>query len=152
MGIRKATKEHAKQLSEYMLKELKKPNKKFPTPMIEKLRENAKIKNMKKQFNNPNLIGFVLIENKELKGFIVGYKENKNQSMIHYVTAKNLSLRKDLLESFIAESRKRGLKKVTADSFEFMKSNKFFIDSGFKFIKKEKVAPGLEMLWYKLEL
>ena len=152
MKIKKATKEHVKQLSEYMLKELEKPNEKFPTPIIEKFRENAKIENMRKQFDNPNLIGFVLMEDEELKGFIVGYKENEDQSMIHYVTAENLSLRKDLLESFIAESLERGLKKVTADSFEFMDSNKFFIDSGFDFIKKEKVVPGLEMLWYEFEL
>jgi len=152
MKIKKATKEHVKQLSEYMLKELEKPNEKFPALMIEKFRENAKIENMEKQFDNPNLIGFVLMEDEELKGFIVGYKENEYQSMIHYVTAENLSLRKDLLESFIAESRGRGLKKVTADSFEFMDSNKSFIDSGFDFIKKEEVVPGLEMLWYELEL
>lgn len=150
--IEKAERKHTKQLSEYMLKELETPDESFPPQMIEKFRDNAKFENMEKQFDNSEMIGFVLMDGEEIKGFIVGYKENEEQSMIHYVTAKDPSKRKILLESFIEESKKRGLKKIRADSFEFMESNQFFIDSNFTFTRKEELVPGLEMLWYEFEL
>jgi hypothetical protein len=152
MKIKKATKKDVKELSEYMLKELENPNEAFPQMMIEKFRENARIENMKKQFDNPDLIGFVLLEEGKLQGFIVGYKENEGQSMIHYITAKKPGMRKFLLDSFVKESKEKGLEKVRADSFDFMDSNQFFIDSKFTFTGKGELAPGLEMLWYEIKI
>jgi MoaA/NifB/PqqE/SkfB family radical SAM enzyme len=150
--IQKATKEDTKQLSEYMLRELENPNKSFPNSMIEKFRKNAQVKNMEKQFDNPNLIGYTLKDRGKLIGFIVGYREDNEKAMIHYITSIKLQFRKNLLEYFIKECKKRGLKKIRADSFEFMDSNQFFINSNFKFIGKEELVPGLEMLWYEMEI
>ncbi|MEK6857882.1 MAG: GNAT family N-acetyltransferase [Nanoarchaeota archaeon] len=153
MKIVKATIKDAKAISELMLSDLQNPPKEFPEEMVDKFREHAREENIKKEFQNPELILFIAENEKNIVGFIVGYKEVlKNNAMIHYVTANKIEIKKKLLERVIQECRLKKIKKVITDGFEFMENDKFFKSQGFIFTKKEKIAPNLEMLWYELNL
>lgn len=153
MKIIKAIKDHAKQISALMLSDLKKPNINFPPEMIDKLRDHAKEKNIITEFENPNLIAFVAINEEKISGFIVGYKDSFNKSsMIHYITAEKNEIKKELLDRFVEECKLKKITKIITDTFEFMNNNTFFKSNGFKLIKKEKIIGNLEMLWYELKL
>jgi hypothetical protein len=153
MKIIKATIEYSKGISEIMLSDLKNPNPKFPKKMIEDFREHAKEENIRKEFENPNLIAFLAINEEKIAGFIVGYEDSSNNSaMIQYITAKENEVKKELLSAFIKKCKIKKIKKIITDAFEFMDNNDFFKSNKFTFTKKEEIAPNLEMLWYELDL
>jgi N-acetylglutamate synthase-like GNAT family acetyltransferase len=151
MEVRKATKKDVKQISRMMLSDLKNPHSNFPKEMIKRFREHAKEKNIKKEFENPSLMVFLILEESNVVGFIAGYKENQDRAMIHYITAKNKEQKKELLDVFIRECQTKKIDNIITDTFEFMENNNFFKSNGFKLIKKEKVTEKLEMLWYGLK-
>src|SRR3989344_1333245 len=153
MEIVKAVVEHAKEISKLMLSDLKNPNSKFPKKLINSFREHAKEENILKEFKNPGLIAFVAKIEGRIVGFIVGYEDTLNDSaMIHYITANEIEIKKELLDLFIKECKLRNIKKIITDTFEFMKNKDFFESNKFILIKKEEVTPNLEMLWYELNL
>ena len=142
MRIIKATRKHAKEISELMLNDLENPNALFPEDIISKFREHAKEKSILKEFENPNLISFVAL-NGHLSGFIVGYKQDSETVMIHYVTGGG---KKQLLDKFIEECRTKGVTRIITDTFEFMDNNEFFKANGFLLFKKKSLTKKLEML------
>lgn len=150
MKIIKATKEYAKKISELMFKDLENPDSRFPVNMISKFREHAKEVNIVKEFDNPNFICFLAVENYEVISFIVGYKENLDNAIIHYIAGNCIKVKELLLEKFIDECKKEKIVCVMADSFEFMENDKLFKKKEFILTKKEKIADNLELLWYKL--
>lgn len=153
MDIIKATIEHSDEISRLMLSDLESPDSRFPQEMINNFKEHAKEENIKKEFENPNLIAFTAINHGKIMGFIVGYEDTpRNNAMIHYITAKESKTSKDLLNRFIKECKLRKIRKIITDTFEFMDNNELFRSNKFKLIKKEKIAPNLEMLWYELSL
>lgn len=153
MKIIKATNEHSKQISEFMLSELNNPNPKFPKEMINKFREHAKEENIMKEFENPNLIAFVAMTSKRLVGFIIGYEDVlNNQAMIHYIASKEIEIKEKLLERFIKYCKLRNINKIIADTFEFMDNKDFFESNKFVLTKKEKLTLDLEMLWYEFKI
>ncbi|MFP4524500.1 MAG: hypothetical protein ACOCRX_05700 [Candidatus Woesearchaeota archaeon] len=153
MEIVKAAIGHAKEISELMLSDLKNPNSKFPQKMINIFREHAKEENILKEFNNPGLIAFIAKNKGKVLGFIVGYEDTLNYStMIHYITANEIEIKKELLDQFIKECKLKNIKKIITDTFEFMENKDFFELNKFRLMKKEEVAPDLEMLWYELNL
>ena len=135
-----------------MLADLENPNPRFPKEMIDKFRAHAKEPGILKEFENPKLIAFVAINKNNVIGFIVGYEEDHNNSMIHYVTARKHDAQEKLLNRFIEECKFKNIKKIRADAFEFMDNNEFFKSHNFVFTRKEKLAPNLEVLWYELNL
>jgi N-acetylglutamate synthase-like GNAT family acetyltransferase len=150
MKIIKATNKYSQKISELMLLELENPNPLFPHKMIEKFREHAKKENVNKEFDNPNLIAFLAIDKESVVGFIVGYENRSdNSAMIHYLASKKKKAKSELLKSFVKECKRKNLKKIIADTFEFMDNKDFFQTNGFKLIRKEKIADKLEMLWYE---
>lgn len=151
MKIISANKEYAKEISKLMLKDLENPNPKFSKEMILGFKEHAKEENILKELNNPNTIGFLAI-NSNLKGFIVGYKEDANKAVIHYITANSVETKRLLLKEFIKKCKKKGISLLKTDTFEFMENNEFFKNKGFIFTKKESISPDLEMLWYKFKI
>lgn len=152
MKIIPANKIYAKEISKLMLNDLKNPNEKFPKERIIQFREHAKEENIIKELNNPNTISFLAVNNSLLVGFIVGYKEESNRAMIHYITADSIKIKKLLLTSFINLCRKEKISCIKTDSFEFMENNEFFKKEGFILVKKEKISDNLEMLWYELHI
>ena len=150
--ISKAKIEHSKDISEIMQSDLKKYNLNFPKEIIDEFIEHAEIKNIIKEFENPELIGFVSRNKENITGFIVGYKNNIQKNvMIHYITGTKVE-KEELLEKFIKECKSRNFKKIITDTFEFMDNNDFFKSKQFILTKKEEIAPNLEMLWYELNL
>jgi len=153
MEIVKAVIGHAKEISELMSSDLKNPHSKFPQKMINIFREHAKEENILKEFNNPGLIAFIAKNEGKVLGFIVGYEDTLNDStMIHYITANEIEIKKELLDQFIKECKLKNIKKIITDTFEFMENKDFFELNKFRLMKKEEVAPNLEMLWYELNL
>lgn len=134
-----------------MINDLKNPSNKFPQYMISKFREHAKEENIDKEFDNPDLIGLMAIENKDVLGFIVGYKDNSS-IMLHYVAGKNITIKKKLLDRLIKLCKIKNISSLKTDTFEFMENNQLFKSSGFKLTKKEKLTKNLEVLWYELNL
>tara|TARA_Y100000310_G_C20671101_1_gene810340 strand:+ start:1364 stop:1825 length:462 start_codon:yes stop_codon:yes gene_type:complete len=152
MKIIKAKIEHAKRISTLMLSDLKDPNPKFPSEMIDNFREHAKEENISNEFENPKLMAFVAVNEKFLE-FIVGYENPSGDSaMIHYITADKTETKKALLDQFIKECNSKCMKKIITESFEFMSNNDFFKSNKFILTKKEEITPNLEMLWYELNL
>ena len=152
MKIIKATKKHSKEISKLMLLDLENPNPKFPREMINNFREHAKEENIIKEFENPRLIAFLVIEGRNVVGFIVGYEQGLGKAMIHYINAKENELKERLLKRFIKECKSRNITRITTDTFEFMKNNAFFKSQGFTLMKKESLTKNLEILWHKLDL
>ncbi|MBW2980425.1 hypothetical protein KY360_03350 [Candidatus Woesearchaeota archaeon] len=142
MIIKKATKKHVKEISRLMLKDLKKPDKRFPKKMIDGLREHAKEENLLKEFNNPKLVSFVAID-KRAVGFVVGYKR-RSDIYLDYIAGKN---KEKLLIRFIKFCKS---KRIIADTFEFMDNYKLYIKNGFKLFKKEEITKDLVISWLKL--
>ena len=104
------------------------------------------------ELNNPNLISFLAINNDKLIGFIVGYKEESNNTMIHYIAGDKIETKKLLLNRFIDECKKISIDHIKTDTFEFMENNEFFKEEGFVLTKKEKITDDLEMLWYEIDI
>ncbi len=152
MKIINANRNHAKEISVLMLADLEYPNPRFPKDMIDKFRTHAEEHGILKEFENPKLIAFVAISKNNVVGFIVGYEENHSTAMIHYVNAKKHDMEEKLLNRFIEECKFKDINKIRADAFEFMDNNEFFKSHNFVFVRKEKLAPNLEMLWYELNL
>ena len=152
MEIELASKKYVSQLSKMMLKCLIDPNNKFPKKMINKFREHAKEKNLIEEFENPNIIAFISKNGKRITGFIVGYTNKaKKSAMIHYITGNKIE-KKELLQNFIKECKQKKINKIITDTFEFMDNNDFFKSNNFLLIKREKITPNLEMLWYELNV
>ncbi|MDP6642316.1 MAG: hypothetical protein QGF74_02985 [Candidatus Nanoarchaeia archaeon] len=152
MKIIPANKKYIKEISKLMLKELENPNDKFPVDLISKFREHAKEDSISMELDNPNLISFLAINNHELIGFIVGYKEESNNTMIHHIAGDKIETKKLLLNRFIDECKKININNINADTFEFMENNELFKEEGFILTKKEKITDDLEMLWYEFNL
>ena len=152
MKILNATKEYSKEISKLMLSDLKNSSTLFPQEMILKFKEHAKEENIIKEFENPELISFLAIEKNIVVGFIVGYLEDSNTSMLHYITAKNEKVKEALLMRFINECKIKNINRIIADTFEFMNNNTLFKSHNFILTKKEKIINNLEMLWYELKL
>lgn len=152
MKIINANRNHAKEISVLMLADLENPNPRFPKEMIDKFRTHAEEPGILREFENPKLIAFVAINKNNVIGFIVGYEENPSTAMIHYITAKKQGVEEKLLKRFIEECKFKNITKIRADAFEFMDNNEFFKSHNFVFMRKENVAPNLEMLWYELNL
>ena len=152
MKILNATKEYSKEISKLMLSDLKNSSTLFPQEMILKFKEHAKEENIIKEFENPELISFLAIEKNIVVGFIVGYLEDSNTSMLHYITAKKEKVKEALLMRFINECKIKNINRIIADTFEFMNNNTFFKSHNFILTKKEKIINNLEMLWYELKL
>jgi hypothetical protein len=152
MKIIKAKKEYAGQISRLMMLDLENPNPKFPKDIIEKFRNHAKEENILKEFDNPNLIAVLALNEETVKGFIVGYRENEKTSMIHYITAENIDIKKELFDAFILECKTKEIDHIKTDAFEFMENNEFYKSQGFTLVKKEQMNDNLEMLWYELKL
>ena len=136
------------QISKIMLKDLSKPDKRFSKEVIDKYRMHAQENNLIKEFENPNLISFLAVENNKVLDFIVGYKKDDNVCYIDYMSGNNLEIKRDLIRRFIEECKERNITKIIADSFEFMQNDIIFKETGFKIFKKEKFD-NLELLWYK---
>jgi len=149
MKIIKATPAYSQKISELMLAELENPNPLFPKKMIEKFRQHAQEDNIVKEFENPRLISFLAIAEATFAGFIVGYENPPDAAMIHYLASKKKKAKSELLKSFIKECQQRKIKKIIADTFEFMDNNNLFKTSGFKLIRKDKITDKLEMLWHE---
>ena len=111
-------------------------------------RMHAQENNLIKEFENPNLISFLAVENNKVLDFIVGYKKDDNVCYIDYMSGNNLEIKRDLIRRFIEECKERNITKIIADSFEFMQNDIIFKETGFKIFKKEKFD-NLELLWYK---
>jgi len=153
MEIVKAIIGHAKEISELMSSDLKNPNSKFPQKMIDNFIEHAKEENIIKEFKNPKLIAFIAKNEGKVVGFIVGYEDTLNDSaMIHYITSNEIKIKKELFDRFIKECKLKNIKKIITDTFEFMENKDFFESNKFRLMKKEEVAPNLEMMWYELNL
>ena len=121
--------------------------------MIDCFREHAKEENILKEFKNPKLMAFVAKNKKGVVGFIVGYEDTlKSKAMIHYITSNEIKIKKELLGRFIEECKFKNIKKIITDTFEFMTNKDFFESNKFILMKKEEIAPNLEMLWYELNL
>ena len=152
MEIKLANKKYSREISRLMLNDLKSPDEKFPEKMISNLREHAQEKNILLEFSNPNLISFLALENNEVKGFIVGYKQDKNHAMIHYVASETYDFKQKLLEKFISFCKKQDMVYIIADAFEFLDNYKLFCENKFIVYKRESLTPDLKMLWLKLEI
>ena len=152
MRIVPAKKEHSKMISKLMLSDLENPDPKFPQEMVCEFREHAKENSLIKEFENPRLIAFIALDNDALAGFIVGYEEDSDMAIIHYITAGKNEIKEGLLKRFVGECKVRKINKILADTFEFMNNNDFFKSKRFVLAKKENIANNLEMLWYELEL
>lgn len=152
MKVIKATKNYSKEISKLMLLDLEVNNSDFPKKMMDRFREHAQEKNILLEFENPRLIAFLAVEEMRVIGFIVGYEESSIASMIHYITAENDDVKRELLKSFFDECKRREISEVTTDTFEFMSNNDFFRSNGFILTKKEKISETLEMLWYKMDI
>jgi len=149
--IIKGNKKYLKQISKIMLNDLAKPDKRFSKEIIDRYRKHAQENNLIKEFENPNLISFLAVKNDKVLDFIVGYKKDDNVSYIDYISGNKLEIKRDLIKKFIEECKERKVKKIIADSFEFMQNDIIFRETGFKIFKKEKFD-NLELLWYKLEI
>ncbi len=149
MEIIKANKDYSKQISKMMLKDLESPPKEFSKDIIDDYRNHAQIENIIKEFDNPNLFGFLAIENDQLKGFVVSYIED-NSPIIHYITSTNPKIKKELLIRLIKESKAKDYGGIIADSFDFMDNDKFYEEMGLKIYKKERLDNGLILLWRRL--
>ena len=111
MEIVKAVIGHVKEISELMSSDLKNPNSKFPQKMINNFIEHAKEENILKEFKNPGLIAFIAKNEGKVVGFIVGYEDTlKDSAMIHYITANEIEIKKELLEQFIKECKLKNIK------------------------------------------
>ena len=111
MEIVKAVIGHVKEISELMSSDLKNPNSKFPQKMINNFIEHAKEENIIKEFKNPGLIAFIAKNEGRIVGFIVGYEDTlKDSAMIHYITAKEIEIKKELLDKFIKECKLKNIK------------------------------------------
>ncbi|MBR9676638.1 hypothetical protein GOV04_00665 [Candidatus Woesearchaeota archaeon] len=149
MKIITASKDDASVISELMLTDLEKPNPLFPKEMIEKFKEHASKKKILKEFENTNLIGFVAVNNNVITNFIVGYQKSDSVVMIHYLSGNDITAKKALLKQFTEECKKRKIREIIADTFEFMQNNQIFKTKGFILTKKEKITENLELLWYR---
>src|SRR3989338_10637531 len=85
------------QISKIMLKDLSKPDKRFSKEVIDKYRMHAQENNLIKEFENPNLISFLAVENNKVLDFIVGYKKDDNVCYIDYMSGNNLEIKRDLI-------------------------------------------------------
>jgi len=146
-----SNKTYIKQISKIMLNDLAKPDKKFSKEIIDRYKEHAQENNLIKEFENPNLISFLAVADNKVLDFIAGYKKDDNVSYIDYISGNNLEIKRDLIKKFIEECKERKVKKIIADSFEFMQNDIIFRETGFKLFKKEKFD-NLELLWYELEI
>lgn len=135
-----------------MLEDLKNPDKRFPKEMIQKFREHASVEIITSEFSNPNLISFLALENDSFKGFIVGYKKDKYNVYLDYVTGNKRKTKELLLERFISYCKKEKIKSIITDSFEFFDNYKMLLENNFQVFKKENIAPKLEMFWLRLKL
>jgi N-acetylglutamate synthase-like GNAT family acetyltransferase len=147
--IRKAKIKDSEQISKLMLKDLEKPNTKFPEQMIKQLTEHASVRGVKKEFNNNKLIAFVFEDNNIIKGFTVGYIRENNEVFLHYVNGNSKKIKKKLVKYFEKECKKLNIQKIKTDTFEFMENKLIFEEESFKFIKSEKITEDLEILWYE---
>ena len=152
MKIILADKTHTKDISRLMLKDLESPDNRFPEMMISKLREHAQEDSVMSEFSNPNLISFLALDKNEVKGFIVGDKEDKDHAMIHYVTSETYNIKELLLEKFISFCKEEKMNYVITDTFEFFDNYRLFCEKNFILYKRENITPNLEMLWLKLEI
>ena len=146
-----ADKKWVKDVSKMMQNDLLNPDPRFPAAMISRFRDHAKEENILKEFENPDLISFFAIKNDALIGFIVGYKEDAQKAMIHYVSGDSFETKKKLLQKFIYECKNMKIDSIITDSFEFMENNTLFMKNGFMVVKKENITKNLEMLWYELK-
>lgn len=151
MELKIASKDYVKEISKLMLKDLEFPDKRFPKIMISKLREHAQEDSIISEFSNPNLIGFLAIKDNEVKGFIIGYKENQDHAMIHYITAETYDIKTFLLNEFISFCKKKEMNYIITDTFEFFDNYRLFCENNFKMYKRENIVPNLEMVWLKLK-
>jgi len=149
--IRKTKLSDIKEMSRLMLADLSKPNQRFSLKLINNFREHASPKNLRKEFDNPNLIAFIAIQNKKLISFIAGYKK-KIECYLDYISGKDMNIKKQLIDLFIDECKKLGLTKIKTDTFEFMQNNQLFKDKGFILTKKNKIKNKLEVLQYELNI
>ena len=106
------------QISKIMLKDLSKPDKRFSKEVIDKYRMHAQENNLIKEFENPNLISFLAVENNKVLDFIVGYKKDDNVCYIDYMSGNNLEIKRDLIRRFIEECKERNITKIIADAYD----------------------------------
>lgn len=152
MKITKATKEHCKEISLLMKRDLDNSPKEFSQEFLIKFREHAEEKNILEEFNNPLTIGLIAMINEKIVGFIVGYVVNSEHAMIHYINGETKEIKKSLLQEFIIACKNKNMKYILADSFEFMENDEVLKKRGFNLCNKEKINETLIMLWRRLEL
>lgn len=150
--IRKARLQDAEQVSKLMLQDLANPHMIFPRAMIQKFLEHAKLENIKKEYENPDLLAFVYEEKSKILAFIVGYfKENKTV-YLDYVSGDSKKIKKALVEYFEKECKKLDIKEIITDTYKFLENKLIYEEAGFSFVRSERKTLGLEVLWYSKKL
>jgi len=135
--IRTAVIGDAPAISRLMLRDLEHPDPRFPEELIARFRAHAELDAIMGEFSNPALVAFV---SGEVDGFIVGYREG-DRITIHYVCGA-LEVKRQLLKHVLSLGGS-----FLADTFEFMENYKLFKD--WRLIRKDLLAPDLEMLWFE---
>jgi len=153
MKIVQATRAHAPEISRLMLLDLKSPNPRFPHSMMAQFRKHAKPDNVANEFDNDYLLAYIAVNKKKVIGFIVGYADPTGKTaLIHYVTAQDTVVKKDLLDAFVHNCQTKKIETVQADTFGFMDNNQLFRAYGFIITRRELLAKNLECLWFELPL
>lgn len=150
--IRRAILQDAEQVSKIMIQDLANAHLFIPKKMIEKFLEHARLENIRKEYENPNLFAFVYEEKNKILAFIAGYfKENKTV-YLDYISGNSKKIKKDLVEHFEKECKKLGIKEIIADAYKFLENKLIYEEAGFSLVKSEKKMLGLEVLWYSKKL
>ena len=122
----------------------------YPSFLINKYEEFAREFNLIKELSNPDILAFVSVYNKEVLGFIFGYKELSRTAVIYYLTG-NQDSKILLLEKFIKEAKKDFPVSIKIDSFQFMANKNLLTEFGFK-LKRGSEFANVESLFYELSL
>lgn len=122
----------------------------YPSFLINKYEEFAREFNLNKELQNPDILAFAAIYDKEVLGFIFGYKELSRTTVIYYLTG-NQDSKILLLEKFIKEAKKDFPVSIKIDSFQFMANKNLLTEFGFK-IKQGSEFANVESLYYELSL
>ena len=148
MKIMPLTQEHLNKVSILIFKDIFQHS--FPSTLIAKYEEFAREANLTKELANPNTIAFVSVYDKEVLGFIFGYKDLERITVIRYLSG-NPESKVLLLDKFIKEAKKDFPISIKTDAFQFMANKNLLTDIGFK-LKRGNEYANVESLSYELNL
>ncbi len=121
---------HLKEISKIMIREISNSDYGFPEHMLKKLKEHARLENLKKEIKKTDFIGIVSLEG-EVTGFVVGCI-GVSSCFLDYVWGKTPEIKKSLVKKFENKYREMGFYLVKTEAYSFMENAKIYRELSYR--------------------